>query len=231
MRADRSSGSSIASLPGTTDLYAALRAPVGFLGEVCRSPLNSEVYRSSRNFAPRSRQQQRDRDDDQVSEDHLPTLRPGDIVVMDNLGPQGQDRASAHSLSRRQALLPAKILAQPEPDRTGLCQAQTSASKGSRTNRRYGLHRNRRNSTSLHARGMRQPFRKFGISKLMSSGFPTSKRSGLAFPRRRDIRCACEPRRSRIWAEVWASRQRRPQKPYKQRNFGLVWRRGRDFHL
>ena len=49
----------------------------------------------------------------------LPTLRPGDIVVMDNLG-----RASAHSLRQCQAVLPAKILTGPEPHRTGLCQAQ-----------------------------------------------------------------------------------------------------------
>src|SRR5919109_820877 len=38
----------------------------------------------------------------------LPTLRPGDIVVMDNL-----------PLRRSQALLPAKILARPESHRTG----------------------------------------------------------------------------------------------------------------
>ena len=38
--------------------------------------------------------------------------------------PQRQSRASAHSLRRRQALLPAKILTRPEPHRTGLCQTQ-----------------------------------------------------------------------------------------------------------
>jgi len=40
----------------------------------------------------------------------LPTLRPGDIVIMDNLGPQKQSRASAHPLGGSQALPPAEIL-------------------------------------------------------------------------------------------------------------------------
>lgn len=41
----------------------------------------------------------------------LTTLHPGDIVVMDNPGShRKQNRASAHSLSRRQTLLPAQIL-------------------------------------------------------------------------------------------------------------------------
>ena len=55
--------------------------------------------------------------------------------------PQKQSRASAHPLRRSQAVLSAKILTRPEPDRTGLCQAQTSASQGSRTNHRCGLRR------------------------------------------------------------------------------------------
>lgn len=44
---------------------------------------------------------------------------------------------------RRQAALPAKILARPEPDRTGFCQAQAPAPQGCRANRRRGLRRNR----------------------------------------------------------------------------------------
>src|SRR6266536_288949 len=36
--------------------------------------------------------------------------------------PQKQSRAPAHPLRRSQALLPAKILTRPEPDRTSLCQ-------------------------------------------------------------------------------------------------------------
>ena len=54
----------------------------------------------------------------------LPILRPGDIVVLDNLGShKGQSSSSAHPFGRRQAVLLAKILARSEPDRTGLCQA------------------------------------------------------------------------------------------------------------
>ena len=54
----------------------------------------------------------------------LPVLRPGDIVVLDNLGShKGQSSSSAHPFGRRQAVLLAKILARSEPDRTGLCQA------------------------------------------------------------------------------------------------------------
>ena len=47
-----------------------------------------------------------------------PTLQPGDIVVMDNLGiAQGQGRTPRHPSGRRQALLPAQILARSQPDR------------------------------------------------------------------------------------------------------------------
>jgi hypothetical protein len=66
----------------------------------------------------------------------LPTVRPGDIVVVDNPGShKGKIVASAHPFRRRQAVLPAQILTRPEPHRTGLCQTQTSAPKGRRANR------------------------------------------------------------------------------------------------
>ena len=45
----------------------------------------------------------------------VPTLQPGDIVIMDNLGiAQGQGRAPRHPCRRRQAVLPAEILARPQ---------------------------------------------------------------------------------------------------------------------
>ncbi len=48
-----------------------------------------------------------------------------------------------HRLPAKIPLLPAKILARPEPDRAGLCQAQTSAPIGLRPNRRCRQRRNR----------------------------------------------------------------------------------------
>jgi hypothetical protein len=55
----------------------------------------------------------------------IPTLRPGDIVIMDNLG--SHKGKAVRRLVRRQADLPAEIFARPESHRTGLCQAQASA--------------------------------------------------------------------------------------------------------
>ena len=83
----------------------------------------------------------------------LPTLRSGDIVIMDNLGShRGQRRAASHSLHRGKALLPAQILTRPQSDRDALCQAQTSSAQGSQANRGYHLQRNRPKSSpaSLH---------------------------------------------------------------------------------
>jgi hypothetical protein len=48
----------------------------------------------------------------------LPTLRPGDIGHGQSRQPQKQARALAPSVRRRQAVLPAKIVARPESDRT-----------------------------------------------------------------------------------------------------------------
>jgi hypothetical protein len=73
----------------------------------------------------------------------LPTLRPGDIVVMDNLGSHRSKavRQLIRSAGAKLFFLPKYS---PDPDRTGLCQTQTSAPKGRRTNRRCGLRRHRR---------------------------------------------------------------------------------------
>ena len=70
----------------------------------------------------------------------LPTLRPGDIVVMDNLG---SHKGKVVRQLIRSARANAQVLTRPEPDRTDPCQAQASAPKGCRPNRRYGLHRHR----------------------------------------------------------------------------------------
>lgn len=52
----------------------------------------------------------------------LPVLRPGDIVVLDNLGSHRSKavRQPIRSVGAKLFFLP-QILARPEPDRTGLC--------------------------------------------------------------------------------------------------------------
>ena len=75
-----------------------------------------------------------------------PTLREGDIVILgQSRYPSRQGGARAHPIRRRQALLPAKILPRPEPDRTGLRQAQASAAQSRRAHRRSHLLRGPRN--------------------------------------------------------------------------------------
>src|SRR5438046_1249408 len=86
--------------------------------------------------------------------------------------PQRQNRASAHPFCRRQALLPAQILARPEPHRAGLRQAQTLPAKTCRPNGRNCLPRHRRSSPALQARRMRKLLGKLRIwSNLTSSRF------------------------------------------------------------
>ena len=51
----------------------------------------------------------------------VPTLRPGDIVIMDNLG--------SHKRQAIRRAIPAGLLARPQPDRTGLRQAEDAPAK------------------------------------------------------------------------------------------------------
>jgi hypothetical protein len=63
----------------------------------------------------------------------VPTLRPGDIVIMDNLG--SHKAKAVRQLIRAagaKALLPAEMLAGTEPDRTGLRQAHAFVAQGRR---------------------------------------------------------------------------------------------------
>lgn len=115
----------------------------------------------------------------------LPVLRPGDIVVLDNLG--SHRSKAVRQLIRSvgaQTVLPAKVLARPEPDRTGICQAQASAPQSCRPNRRCGLRRNRPRTRCLHRRRMRQLPQKFRLSNLMPSRFSANLalRSGSHTP-------------------------------------------------
>src|SRR5690348_3265562 len=64
----------------------------------------------------------------------VPTLSPGDVVVMDNLGShKSQAVRRLIRARRRQAVLPAPLLARSQPDRTGLRQAQDPAAQNPRT--------------------------------------------------------------------------------------------------
>jgi hypothetical protein len=71
----------------------------------------------------------------------VPTLRPGDIVIMDNLGSPKAKAMRQLIRGRRQAFLPAEILARPEPD--GLRQDQALLVQGRRALRRNHLHGDR----------------------------------------------------------------------------------------
>jgi hypothetical protein len=70
----------------------------------------------------------------------LPTLRPGDIVIMDNLGSHKSKavRQLIRSAGAKLFFLP-KILTRPEPHRTVLRQAQAFPSKSCGTNGRSSL--------------------------------------------------------------------------------------------
>jgi transposase len=70
----------------------------------------------------------------------VPTLQPGDIVIMDNLGSHKGD-AVRRAIPRagRAPLLPAEILARFEPNRTVLLQIQTLAPQGRKANHRGRL--------------------------------------------------------------------------------------------
>ena len=54
----------------------------------------------------------------------VPILRPGDIVVMDNLACHRSAPSATPSTGRGGATPPAALLPRPQPDRDGLLQAQ-----------------------------------------------------------------------------------------------------------
>ena len=62
----------------------------------------------------------------------MPTLKPDDIVVMDNLAHTSGPNRHRNRGGRRPAALPAALFARPQPDRNGLRQAQGRPSQGGR---------------------------------------------------------------------------------------------------
>ena len=102
-----------------------------------------------------------------------PTLRPGDLVIMDNLGSH-KGKAVRHPRRRRKAHLPAQRLPGLEPDRAGLRQAQASPAKGRRPNDRDPHCRRRRAPRRLHRRGMRQLLRQLRVRANLKSSRSSS---------------------------------------------------------
>ena len=87
----------------------------------------------------------------------VPTLIGGDIVVMDNLGSHKVAGVrKAIEARRRQVALPAILQSRSEPDRAGLCQAQSPPASQGTANRRGTLERARRYCRLLLASRVRQ---------------------------------------------------------------------------
>ena len=96
----------------------------------------------------------------------VPTLRPGDIVVMDNLGSH-KSKAVRRAIRAAGArlLLPAQILARPEPDREALLEAQALAPTGRRPNRRCRLQCHRPDPRDRHPTRMPNYFTHAGYGQ------------------------------------------------------------------
>jgi hypothetical protein len=82
----------------------------------------------------------------------VPALKPGDIVIIDNLGSHKEKtvrRAIRAAGAKLFFLLP--YSPRTQPGRAGLCQAQGTAPKGRRANRRGDLEAHRRLATLFTA--------------------------------------------------------------------------------
>lgn len=78
-----------------------------------------------------------------------PTHKPGDIVVMNNLGSHKDEAVHDTMRLAGVAPVPASLLARPQSDRAGLRRTQSPSAKGTGANLRGRLERHRRASTSL----------------------------------------------------------------------------------
>ena len=94
----------------------------------------------------------------------VPTLAPGDIVVMDNLGShKGAGVRKAIEAAGATLALPAALQPGLQPDREGLLQAESPAAQSRRANGRRPLEQNWPASVGLQADGMRQLLRRLRI--------------------------------------------------------------------
>ena len=91
-----------------------------------------------------------------------PTLAPGEVVIMDNLGSH-KNKAQSHQGQRRPCHLPAALQPRPQSHRTGLRQAQAHDAKSPHPRRRSDLAQARPTPRPLHARRVRKLPRQFRI--------------------------------------------------------------------
>ncbi len=101
----------------------------------------------------------------------LPTLHPGDIVILDNLGSHKSKAVRQLIRSVGARIFFFEILARPEPNRTGFCEAQAPSTEGLGANRRHGVRRHCCCPRRLLRRRMCQLPQKLGLSNLISSRF------------------------------------------------------------
>ena len=127
----------------------------------------------------------------------VPTLNPGDIVVMDNLAShKGRAVRASHPRRQSQALFLARLLARSQSHRTGLRQNEDLAPQSRRPNNRQDLANHRRPPRLLHPHRMRQLLQKrricFSLTRSRSLARKTSPLSVLP-PRKNSFRVAARP--------------------------------------
>jgi hypothetical protein len=94
----------------------------------------------------------------------MPTLRAGDIVVIDNLGShKGKAVDAAIVAAGARLVFLAPYSPRPQSNRTGLRQAQNCPTQGASTHHRHGRARDRLLPVILLSRGMRQLLQKCRI--------------------------------------------------------------------
>lgn len=101
----------------------------------------------------------------------VPTLRPGDIVVLDNLGSH-KNKAVRQAIRAAGARLffPAQILARPQSNRAALRQAEARAPQSRQANLQHRLGRDRRGPRHRLTKGMlKLPGQRRICTKLIAS--------------------------------------------------------------
>jgi hypothetical protein len=102
-----------------------------------------------------------------VEKVHVPTLKRDGIVVLDNLPAHKIAAVGRRNQSGRRAALPATtLLARHEPHRTGLRQAQDTASPRAKANRRRALAPHRPTPRLLHSNRMPELFHRRRLRRL-----------------------------------------------------------------
>ena len=85
----------------------------------------------------------------------VPTLSKGDIVILDNLGSHKVPAIrNAIKAAGGTIVLPPRLLARSQPNRTGIRQAQTSAAQGRRAQQRNRLAQDRLTPRPVQPSGM-----------------------------------------------------------------------------